>query len=271
MEMTTMSIRLGLASWLPNELWMNIISFLDVGDLGEISLVNSRFHSLLEEPSVWRTLCLQNNWMNKDKEKKSRDMSWKRYYIHQYRTVCTLASLQPSETLKVVLTKKHADVDGYSSIEQAKLEFTNKEDDDGVLGEGSPKRGKRKLGRSRIQVSMTYFASGRTKSYSLTNMEIPEEDLPVWNDALSLVQNKQTPLVEDGPIRFVMKRATREGKFRWGFIRSFLREDFAGDALSLLDLIENLKDKDSNASVGILNKKRKREGADVVTAASLVE
>jgi len=266
MEMATMSIRLGLASWLPNELWMNIISFLDVSDLGEISLVNSRFHSLLEEPSVWRTLCLQNNWMNKDKEKKSRDMSWKRYYIHQYRTVCTLASLQPSETLKVVLTKKHADVDGYSSIEQAKLEFTNKEDDEG-LHEGSSKKGKRKLGRSRIQVSMTYFASGRTKTYSLTNMEIPEDDLPIWNDALSLVQNKQTPLVEDGPIRFVMKRATPEGKFRWGFIRSFLREDFAGDSLSLLDLIENLKDKEGNGSVG-LNKKRKREG-DAVSASSV--
>lgn len=257
----TTAIRLGLASWLPNELWMNIISFLDVTDLSEISLVNSRFHSLLEEPSVWRTLCLQNNWMNKDKEKKSRDMSWKRYYIHQYRTVCTLASLQPSETLKVVLTKKHADVDGYSSIEQAKLEFTNI-DEDMEKDEELQKKGKRKLGRSQIQVSMTYFASGRGKATTLTNAEIPEEDLPLWNDALSLVQNKQSPFVEDGPIRFVMKRATREGKFRWGFIRSFQREDFVGDPLSLLDLIENLKDKEGNGSLGVNKKRKKDEGME---------
>lgn len=245
-------------SWLPNELWMNIISFLDVTDLNEISQVNSRFHSLLEEPSVWRTLCLQNNWLNKDKEKKSRAMSWKRYYIHQYRTVCTLASLQPSETLKVVLTKKHADVDGYSSIEQAKLEFTNKEGaDSGLL---SP--GKRKLGRSRIQVSMTYFAGGRSKDSTLLNAEIPEEEIPFWNDALSLVQNRQTQFVEDGPIRFVMKRMTSEGKFRWGFIRSFQREDLVGDPL--LDLIENLKDKESNCGA----KKRKKDGADPASVVS---
>jgi len=270
MEMTA-AFRLGLASWLPNELWMNIISFLDVSDLGEISLVNSRFHSLLEEPSVWRSLCLQNNWLNKDKETKSRDMSWKRYYIHQYRTVCTLASLQPRETLRVVLTQKHADVDGYSSIEQAKVEFTNKEDDEMLTEERSKQRGKRKFGRCRIQVSMTYF-SGRGKAVTLTNMEIPEEDLPVWNDALSLVQNKQSPFVEDGPIRFVMKRATSEGKIRWGFIRSFQRGDFEGDPLSLLDLIETLKDKESNGNVGINRKRTKKaDGMDANAIISSVE
>ena len=41
---------------LPDEMWLEIFSFLDIKDLGRLAMVNRRFHQLAYDEKLWEKL-----------------------------------------------------------------------------------------------------------------------------------------------------------------------------------------------------------------------